>query len=337
MPRLRRADCSGPGISRRRRGRGFSYRDAAGSAVDAGTRRRIDGLAIPPAWTDVWICLDPRGHLQATGVDDAGRRQYLYHPRWREHRDRRKFAEMVSFAEALPTLRRAVERDLRDAQPDRDAVLACAVRLLDRGSFRVGGEDYAAQNGSYGLATLLKSHVAVGRDGTLRFDYPAKSSQRRIQAVCDRDAYAIIAALKRRRGGGPQLLAYRERRRWHDIRSEDINAYLRQRSGQDCSAKDFRTWNATVLAASALAVGAAQAPTASPSARKRIEKQAVAEVAEHLGNTPAVCRGSYIDPRIFDRFASGWTIAPDAVPDAVEAAVLDLLADRRGSDDVVRP
>jgi DNA topoisomerase I len=330
MLRLRRSDCSTPGLRRRRRGRGFEYLDADGARVDdPETLARINALAIPPAWTDVWICPDPRGHLQATGVDAAGRKQYRYHDAWRARRDRQKFEEMLEFARALPRLRRRVARDLRAVQDGgvtRERVLACAARLLDRGFFRIGSESYAEGNGSYGLATIRKEHVRLNGDDIV-FDYPAKSGRRRVQAVADPDVREVVAALKRRRGGADALLAYREGRRWVDVRSDDINEYLKASARLDTvSAKDFRTWNGTVLAAVALA--RREGPVSSKTARKRAITAAVREVAVFLGNTPAVARSSYIDPRVFDRFLSGWTIAPahERGRTAIEKAVLDLIS-----------
>jgi DNA topoisomerase-1 len=346
MPlRLRRADCSAPGIRRRRRGRGFSYHDEDGRRVDEPeVLERIAALAIPPAWGDVWICPYPNGHLQATGTDAAGRKQYRYHDAWRTRRDGQKFDDMVLFARALPRLRRRVDRDLGDcAALDRDCVLACAVRLLERGFFRIGSEEYAEDNGSYGLATMRKQHVTIEDGGLMVFDYPSKSGQRRQQGVLDERACAIVAALKRRRGGGSELLAYKEGRRWENVRSEDINEYLKDATGGDHSAKDFRTWNATALAAVALAVSGESAH--SKTARRRAVKRAVDEVAVYLGNTPAVCRASYIDPRIFDAFDARLTIRPalervaatvrpGELPihqPALERAVLDLIDERAGS------
>jgi len=295
---------------------------------------RIAELAIPPAWSDVWICPYPGGHIQATGTDAAGRKQYLYHPRWRLRRDQQKFDDMLEFARALPRLRRAVKKDLRRGDLGREHVLACAVRLLDRGFFRIGGEDYAARNDSYGLATIQRRHVRA-RGVQIAFDYPAKGGRRRRQVVQDPGVSPAITALKRRRGGGPKLLAYRSGRRWVEVRSDDINDYLKAVTRGDFSAKDFRTWNATVLAAVALAVsGAARR---SKTARRRAIVRATEEVAHYLGNTPAVARASYIDPRVFDRFRDGLTIAPALMPmdvdgdepaiqGPVEEAVLDLLA-----------
>ncbi len=322
-----------------RRGRGFSYVDDDGTRVDEPEAlERIAELGIPPAWKDVWICPDPRGHLQATGTDAAGRKQYRYHDAWRKRRDSEKFEDMVRFAKALPRLRRRVEQDLGDcARLDRACVLACAVRLLERGFFRIGSEEYALENESFGLATMRKEHVTVGDDGTMIFDYPAKSGQRRHQGVMDERVRTIVQALKRRRGGGDELLAYKTGRRWADVKSADINAYLKEATGGDFSAKDFRTWNATVLAATALAVSGEAHE--SKTARKRAEVRAIKEVAGYLGNTPAVCRASYIDPRVFDAYHSGLTIRPalervamNVEPGelpihqpALERAVLDLL------------
>src|SRR3954464_2785418 len=207
MPRLRRADCSGPGIRRRRRGKGFEYIDEDGSRLtDEETLARIRELAIPPAWDDVWICPYPMGHIQATGLDARGRKQYRYHDRWRQRRDQQKFDEMIDFARALPAMRRRVSEDLATDGMTRERVLACAVRLLDRGFFRVGGEDYAVENESYGLATIHKQHVKLLEGGVLQFDYPAKSGRQRIQSIVDNEVYDIVAELKKRRGGSTELL-----------------------------------------------------------------------------------------------------------------------------------
>jgi DNA topoisomerase I len=333
-PRLRRADCTGPGLRRRRQGGGFIYLDPEGERIDEPeVLHRIDELVIPPAWQDVWICPYPGGHIQATGIDQAGRKQYLYHPRWRERRDQQKFEDMIVFARALPALREKVEAELERGGRDRERVLACAVRLLDRGFFRVGGEDYAVSNNSYGLATMLKRHVRL-RGDVLMFDYPAKHGKRRVQAVVDPLVAELIAELKKRSGGGPELLAYRDGRRWVDVRSEDINEYLKAATGEDISAKDFRTWGATVLAAVALAVSGEVAAT--ETGRKRAITRAVKEVAHYLGNTPAVARASYIDPRVFERYREGRTIGAGltfvgadgdstAIQGPVEEAVLDLI------------
>jgi DNA topoisomerase I len=339
MPRLRRSDCSGPGIHRRRRGRGFEFLDQSGERVTSEeTLHRIRELAIPPAWEDVWICPHANGHLQATGIDAAGRKQYLYHSAWRERRDQQKFDEMIEFARALPRIRRKVAADLRRDGLPRERVLACAIRLLDLGFFRIGSESYAEENESYGLATLLGEHVRVNGQA-IEFDYVAKGGQHRKQEIVDPDARAVVAALKRRRGGKSELLAYKNGRRWDDVASSDINQYLKDVSGGDFSAKDFRTWNATMIAAVALA-GTPRNGN-SKAARKRTINEAIRGVAFYLGNTPAVARSSYIDPRVFDRYLSGWTIDPDLAVNGngskmghpstrskVEEAVLDLLTER---------
>jgi DNA topoisomerase-1 len=339
--RLRRADCSGPGLRRRRSGRGFSFLTETGERVrNRETLERLRSLAIPPAWQDVWICRDPLGHLQATGIDAAGRKQYLYHPRWREHRDRQKFQRMMELGAVLPTARRKIRRHLESDDLTRERVLAGAARLLDVGMFRVGSEEYADEEGGIGLATLQKENVSI-QDGQALFDYLAKKGLHRVQVIEDPLAVQIASELKRRRSGGTQLLAYREGRRWHEVRSDEINEYLKEQLGEEFSAKDFRTWNATVMAAVGLAAEARAQNT--QSSRKRAINQAVRAVAELLGNTPAVARRAYIDPRVFDRYQSGWTIAgalerlpsldpsDDRVRARIEAAVIDLLADRRAS------
>ncbi len=342
MARLKRADCSGPGIRRRRRGKGFEYLDDDGRRVtEPSVLERIRELAIPPAWEDVWICPWPMGHIQATGADAAGRKQYRYHDKWRERRDAQKFEEMIDFASALPRLRERVAKDLRRRGMPRERVLAAAMRLLDRGFFRIGSESYAEENDTYGIATMGKRHVTISGD-RVTFDYEAKGGQRRVQSIDDREVANIVRTLKKRRGGGEELLAYKEGARWADVKSADINAYLKEATGGDFSAKDFRTWSGTVLAAVALAVAGMAAGT--KTSRQRAKTRAVKEVSRYLGNTPAVCRASYIDPRVFDRFDGGLTIggalpelAEDTAPwpdvqRAVEEAVLDLIADNRESD-----
>jgi DNA topoisomerase-1 len=335
VARLRRVDCSGPGIRRRRRGKGFEYLDEEGRRIaEPSVIDRIRELAIPPAWEDVWICPYPLGHIQATGTDVAGRKQYRYHDLWRERRDREKFESMTAFARALPRLRRRVAGDLaKDGMP-RDKVLACAVRLLDLGFFRIGSEDYAEENDTYGIATMQRRHVTVSGDQVV-FDYEAKGGQRRLQSIGDAEVAAVVQQLLRRRGGGEGLLAYKDGRRWVDVKSSDINEYVKEAAGADFSAKDFRTWSGTVLAAVALAVSAPA--QGGKSSRKRAKTRAVKEVAHYLGNTPAVARSSYIDPRVFDRFDGGLTIAgvlPELGEDVeawpelhgeIEEGVLDLI------------
>jgi DNA topoisomerase-1 len=340
MPRLRRVDCSGPGILRRRRGRGFEYVDENEERIDElEVLERIRELVIPPAWDNVWICPYPFGHIQAVGTDAAGRRQYIYHQRWRERRDQEKFDEMIRFARALPSLRKTAARHLGLRGMPRERVLACAVRLLDRGFFRIGSEGYAEQNQTYGLATMQKRHVTLADDYLITFDFIAKGGKRRVQSIVDPKVYAVVEVLKRRRAGR-ELLAYKDGRRWVDVRSDDINDYIKEITGEGFSAKDFRTWSATVIAAVALAVSGRAAAT--KTARQPAIVRAVKEVSYYLGNTPAVCRASYIDPRVFDRYRDGFTIGgalellgegadlgQPSFQGPVEEAVLDLLEDER--------
>ncbi len=334
MARLRRVSSEGPGIVRRKHGRGFRYLDASGGPVrDPETLARIRALAIPPAWTDVWISPDPLGHLQAVGTDAAGRRQYRYHDAWRARRDAEKFDRMLGFARALPVLRERVAEDLGRRGLPRERVLAGAVRLLDQVSFRVGSESYARDNGSFGLATLRRDHVHL-RDGVAVFDFTAKSGKRLVLEVADPDVLSLVRSLKRRYAGGPELLAYRDGHVWRDVRAADVNAYVKDTLGDGYSAKDFRTWHGTVVAAVGLAL--AEGERTSVTSRRRQVSAAIREVAQFLGNTPAVARASYVDPRVLDRFEEGVTIAvalerasgdlnDPAFREAVEAAVLDML------------
>jgi DNA topoisomerase I len=346
MPRLRRSDCSAAGITRRKRGKGFEYIDMCGERVqDVETLQRIKDLGIPPAWVNVWICPHANGHLQAVGIDAAGRKQYLYHEGWRTRRDQEKFDKMIEFANSLPKVRHITDLHLDQDGLPRERVLACAVRLLDRGFFRIGGETYAESNDTYGLATMRKEHVRF-EGAEVVFEYIAKSGKERVQSVVDPAVHEVVRALKRRRGGGDELLAYRAGRQWVDVKSADINMYLKQISGPNYSAKDFRTWHATVLAAQALAVSSNA--LGSQTARKRAVARAIQEVSHYLGNTPAVCRKSYVDPRVIDRFESGWTIGPaieelgrDELDEPawqvlMESAVLDLIEGPKESDLVER-
>jgi DNA topoisomerase IB len=345
MARLKRSDCSGPGLTRRRRGKGFEYLDEEGRRItDPDVLERIGELRIPPAWENVWICLYPMGHIQATGFDAAGRKQYLYHQRWRERQDTKKFNAMVRFAQALPDMREQVERDLAGGGITRTRVLAAAVRLLDRGFLRIGGESYAEDNDSYGLATMRKEHVTVTRDDAINFDFTGKSGIRHVRYVVDEPVAEIVRELKRRRGGGDELLAYRdENGKWCDIKSPDIRAYIKDTAGEEYTAKDFRTWAGTVLAAVTLAATDPERRRAK-TANKRMIGHAVKQVAYFLGNTPAVARAAYIDPRVFDRFRDGFTIEPvlidlaqepdigqPAIQGRVEEAVLDLINEPRKS------
>lgn len=304
---MRRSDQSRPGITRIRRGKGFQYLDPFGHRLDdAETLARIRTLVIPPAWSGVWICPHPNGHIQAIGYDVAGRKQYLYHPQWRTMRDQVKFQHMIEFAHCLPDLRRHTRQCLMEPDMSRERVLAAAARMLDRGAFRLGSEQYASgKNATFGIATILKSHVRLGPEHTITFDFVAKHQQRQIHAIVDPDIYEIIKKLKRRRTG-TELLAYKVDGRWVDVKSADINLFLKETTGGDFTAKDFRTWTATVLAAVELA---ARLDARSATSRKRAVAAAVKAVAQSIGNTPAVCRSSYIYPRIIDDYLAGSTIA----------------------------
>ena len=306
MPRLKRSDCSAAGISRRRAGKGFTYREAGGDRVtDEVLLERIRQLAIPPAWKDVWICPDDNGHIQATGIDDAGRKQYLYHEHWSHRASMKKFDEMIEFSRRLPKLRKIVARDIFLEGMPRERALACAVRMMDLGYFRIGSEQYAEENETYGAATILKSHVTLAGKQGVRFEYSAKGSQERIQDISDRGLRKAAEELLKRRSGPEDFLVYKRGRNWTDVRSTDINEYIQAHAGETFSAKDFRTWNGTVLAA--VDLGAAEMPE-SRRGRERVIKKAVEVVAERLGNTPAVSRNSYIDPRVLDRFRNGHRI-----------------------------
>ena len=337
---VREVDCNGPGIQRRRAGKGFSYLEADGTRIsDKEAIGRIKALAIPPAWEDVWICSDPNGHIQATGLDAKGRRQYRYHDEWRAERDREKHDRILRFARRLPALREQVAEDIAlDGMP-RERVLACAVRLLELGFFRVGGEQYAEDNDTYGLATIQKRHVRV-RGDQLQFDYDAKSGQHRQCQVADEQVRAVINTLRRRRvPADAELLAYKDGREWVDVKSSDINEYVQEHIGDDFSAKDFRTWVGTVLAAVGLAT---EDGGDSETATKRAVASVVKDVAAHLGNTPAVARSAYIDPRVVERFEKDDTVEEvladvdledleGGIPEEVEQAVLDLIDRARRS------
>ncbi|HEX6844347.1 MAG TPA: DNA topoisomerase IB [Actinomycetota bacterium] len=319
MPRLHRVDPNEPGLTRRRWGRGFAYLDDRGERVtDPDVVERIRGLAIPPAWEDVWICPDPWGHLQATGVDAAGRRQYRYHDRWRARRDREKHRRIEAFGRSLPALRRRVGRDLALPGLPRERVLAGAVRLLDRTALRIGGEEYARRNGSFGLATLRHDHVEVHGD-RLELRFNGKAGKEHAVSLRDPAVASLVRSLTR--ADGDELLAWRDEAGWHDVRAADVNDYLRERIGEEHSAKDFRTWHATVLAASLLAGH-------DPAQGRRAVTAVIRQVAEQLGNTPAVCRASYVDPRVVDAFLDeDTTITPTGRGrETIERAVLELLA-----------
>ena len=315
-----------PGLRRTRVGGGFAYFDADGEPVtEPATAERIAALAIPPAWTDVWIATQPNAHLQATGVDAKGRRQYLYHPAWRERRDREKFDDMLDFAGRLPQLRRIAKARLGGDHASRDRTVALALRLLDVGMFRVGWDRYARDNGHVGLTTLCRRHVVV-HDTAARFDFVAKSGKRRRLTVRDPQSVGALAPLKRRRGAPEQLLVYREPAGWRRVHASDVNNALRCWGDGPYSAKEFRTWAATVLAAVALAREDADGKHG-----PRAINRAVRQVSAALGNTPSVARASYIDPRVIDSFEHGEVIE---LPSELPAAAVPLLIET-GDDGVV--
>jgi DNA topoisomerase IB len=307
VPRLRTVSPKDPGWTRRRAGKGFVYLDTQGRRLPEADALRCKMLVIPPAWREVWISPAPNGHLQAVGTDDAGRRQYLYHEEWRRRRDKSKHDRVLTVAARLPKARRKVAHDLQLEGMPYARALGTAFRLLDLGFFRIGGEAYAEANNSYGLATIRREHVTL-QGNEVVFDFVAKSAQERYVALADDLVRESVAALLRRQGGGPELLAYHEDGRWHDITSTEINTYIKDVVGEDVSAKDFRTWHGTVIAAVALAEVNASARSAT--ARKRAVARAMKEVASYLGNTPTVARASYVDPRLIDLFVDGVTIDP---------------------------
>jgi DNA topoisomerase-1 len=304
-----------PGIKRVARPGHFSYRRADGRPVrDAATLARIAHLAIPPAWREVWICPDPRGHIQATGRDVRGRKQYRYHARWREVRDRSKFGRMIEFARALPRIRRAVAADLRRQGLPRDKVLAVIVRLLERTSIRVGNDEYARANNHFGITTLQDRHAQIGH-GAVRFHFRGKSGK---EHAIDLHDPALARLVRRCRDlPGQRLFQYLDdKRKRHNVGSGDVNEYVRRVSGADFTAKDFRTWAGTTLvAATLIACGA----PASAAAGNRQVLRAIDAAALRLGNTRAVCRSSYVHPAVIDAFMAGRLEVP-ALAAAAKAA-----------------
>ena len=331
MARLRRVSPHAPGWTRRRSGRGFSYHDEVGAALTVENVERIKGLAIPPAWRDVWICSVPNGHLQATGIDAAGRRQYLYHPHWRERRDKLKFDRVTEAALQLPKARRQVVRDLARSGMPPERAAAVAVRLLDLGYFRIGNDLYADANGSFGLTTLERHHVRR-QAGGLVFRFVGKSGIEHLITITDDRVLQALQVMRGRRDHGVRLLVYRDAPGWVDLTAGTVNAYLSELFGGRMTAKDFRTWHATVIAAESLALS--EEPGGTAVSRRRAVRAAVAEVAGYLGNTPAMARASYIDPRVLDLYEAGNTIGDvarrrfsdrDRRQAALERALLALL------------
>ena len=330
MPRLRRVSPASPGWHRHRSGRGFRYTDADGRPLAVDDVQRVRDLVIPPAWRDVWICPLPNGHLQATGLDAAGRRQYLYHPKWRERQDRLKFDRVLAAAELMPKARTTIRDDLARKGMPLERASAAAVRLLDLGYFRIGNDYYTDANGSFGLTTLERQHVRR-KDGALVFRFIGKSGIEHNVTIDDPDVIAALQVMRSRRDASRRLLAYRNGSGWTELASPQVNSYLGVLFDGELTAKDFRTWHATVIAAETLALTDS---VNTATARKRAVRAAVAAVAGYLGNTPTVARNSYIDPRVLDRFDSGTTIAsavrrdypdPSARQAALERAVLHLL------------
>ena len=324
-PGLRYVTDERPGIRRVRRGRGFSYHRPDGELVGSDVRERIEALVIPPAWDDVWICSQPNGHLQATGRDAKGRKQYRYHDRWQEHQNRVKFDRMVGFGEGLPVLRERVEADLRRRDLVRDKVVALAVRLLDETLVRIGNTQYASgTNGTYGLTTLRDRHVAF-EGAAARFSFVGKSGVEHEVAIQDRRLARLVRAC--RDIPGYDLFQYHTDDGKRTIDSADVNAYLREVTGDEVTAKDFRTWGGTVLAAETLAASTDEDADAAI-------VQSIKDVSAALGNTVAVCRRYYVHPDVLDahregslrdrlrRRNAGNTPAGLRPP---EAAVLDLL------------
>jgi len=327
---LHRSDPRSPGIRLVRDGGSVRYIDPSGTQItDPATLARIRALVIPPAWSDVWIDPDPLGHIQATGTDSRGRTQYRYHPTWRAQRDAQKFDHMLRFAGALPALRAATLADLRRRRLDRGRVAASAVRLLDLGLFRIGGEKYAELDHHYGATTLEKRHVRVGRDG-VAFDYVAKEGKRREITVTDRPVVATVRMLAHSENELAALFCWQDGSTWHRLHSHDVSAYIAEHADGHYTAKEFRTWNATVLMA--LLLASAEPPTSDRRAAATI-RTAIRGVADWLGDTPAVTRSAYVDPRIITHFQAGNGLAgvpaePARLPAGAETelAVASLLS-----------
>ncbi|MBX7450841.1 DNA topoisomerase IB [Mycolicibacterium sp. 3033] len=305
--RLARSKLDTPGIVRKRRGKGFAYYGPDGELLaDPDTAQRIKELVIPPAWRNVWISPRPNGHIQAVGVDAAGRRQYLYHQRWQQERAEEKFDRVLELSTRLPEWRSRIAQDLAGRGLTRDRVLGLALQLLDRGYFRAGGEQSAEEFEHYGLATLLCKHVTVKKDA-VEFDYPAKHGVQRTVEIDDPEVVRAVRSLMRRTERTERLLVCRSGNSdWVDVKADDLNTRFKEIVGQEFTVKDLRTWHGTVLAAAAFA--AAKPPT-SKTMIKRETAAVMKEVSGELGNTPAVARSSYVDPRVVTGYENGLTIA----------------------------
>ncbi len=337
MPRLRTVSTRDPGWRRVHHGRGYRYLDVDGSPLDTEEVERVKALVIPPAWRDVWISPYPNAHLQAVGTDDAGRRQYLYHPAWRAKRDEAKFDRVIEMAAKLPEVRRRLHADLDPSDLGSNTALAAAVRLVDLGCFRLGSDTYTEQNGSYGLTTLERRHVR--RNGENRiFAFTGKSGVDHEICLTDPELCQVVDKLTTRRKPEERVLCLRQGRRWVPLQASDINDYIRELFGLEVTAKDFRTWHATVHVATALGESVLDdpKPARSKTARARTVRHAIVGASELLGNTPTVCRSSYVDPRVIDLYESDVTIAPalaelpadeNAARDHLDRAVVELLTD----------
>lgn len=342
MPRLRTVSTRDPGWKRLRHGRGFRYLDVDGSPLGPAEVERVKALVIPPAWRDVWISPYPNAHLQAVGTDEAGRRQYLYHPVWRAKRDAAKFDRVIEMAARLPAVRRELRTDLDRDGVGRETALAAAVRLVDLGCFRLGSDSYTEQNGSYGLTTLERRHVRRNGDSRV-FSFVGKSGVEHDICLSDPQLCRVVDRMTLRRKDEERLLCAKEGPIWVPLQAGDINEYIRDLFGMDVTAKDFRTWHATVHVASALGEAVLKAADGrsgkrppSRTARNRTVRRAIVGASELLGNTPTVCRSSYVDPRVIDLYESDVTIAPELrrlpsdqedARDHVDRAVVALLTD----------
>jgi len=334
VPRLRRTSPEQPGWTRRRAGRGFVYLDEHGTRLPEDDAQRVRDLVIPPAWRDVWVTPHDNGHLQAVGTDEAGRRQYLYHPVWRAKRDAEKFDRMQDFGRALVKARELVIADLgREGMP-LERACAAAVRLLDLGYFRIGNDVYADTHGSFGLTTLERRHVKRHQE-RLVFTFVGKSGVDHRIEIDDATVIEAVEIMRRRRAEDPRLLAYKLGRSWRSVLPDLVNEYVRESTGLEATAKDFRTWHATVLAAAALAETEEHGET--QASRKRAVAAAMKEVAEFLGNTPTLARSAYVDPRVIEAYEEGKTISattrrtsdtPDERQAALERATLKLLKEK---------
>jgi len=331
MPRLRKTSPEDPGWTRKRAGKGFVYLDENGKRLSARRAQRVKDLVIPPAWEDVWITPHENGHLQAVGTDEAGRRQYLYHPDWRTRRDAAKHDRVLQFGRALSRAREKVLTDLGKEGMSLERACAVAVRLLDLGDFRIGNDVYADKHGSFGLTTLERRHVRK-QGKALVFCFVGKSGVEHRVEIDDPATVPALESMRQRRGGDDRLLAWKDGRTWRSLDSTRVNDYVRETTGLEATAKDFRTWHATVLAAAALAE--TDEPGETKASRKRAISGAMKEVAEFLGNTPTQARTSYVDPRVIDAYEEGETIKgttrrryskADDRQAALERAVLRLL------------